>query len=90
MPRTTTGAPRVLRRARALAYGTSRTLGNAQPFVDFLGNGDLAHLGLNVGRRYVRRFAGSLFSRSEFGRGSILGGILGLLVGRLVGSIGRR
>lgn len=84
-----TGLPRALRQARIVSYCSSRFLGNAQPFVDILGSGRLDRFALDLGRRYVRRKAGGMFSRAQFGNGSIVKGILGMFLGRAVGKIGR-
>lgn len=72
-----------------MAFGASRTLGNLQPFFDFLSTGRVDLLAGNVGRRAVRILAGRAFSRAEFGNGSLLLAILGLLFGRSIGHRGR-
>jgi hypothetical protein len=89
MARRLTGLPKALRKARVVSYGASRFLGNAQPFCDLLGSGRLDRFALDLGRRYVRRKAGGLYSRASFGRGNIWQAILGLFVNRAVGKIGR-
>jgi hypothetical protein len=89
MARRLTGLPKTLRRARVLSYGASRFLGNAQPFCDFLATGRADKLALDVGRRYLRRKAGGLYSQASFGHGSIWKAVLGLFVNRAVGKIGR-
>ena len=84
-----TGLPRLVRRTRAASFGLNRALGNAQPFVDLLGSGRVDLLALGIGRRYARRKVGGLFSRAEFGNGSLWKAILGMILGRAVGKIGR-
>jgi hypothetical protein len=64
-------------------------LGNVQPYFDFFATGRVDRLAMDVGRRYVRRKAGGMFSRAQFGNGSIWRGLLGMILGRAVGKIGR-
>lgn len=81
------------RQARAGLYGLTRTMGNLQPFVDFLGNGDAGALVGNVLRRSGRRVVGRAFAHYSFGGngfGSVAAEILLILLGRLIGYRGRR
>lgn len=83
------GIARASRRARSLTYGTSRTLGNVQPVLDFLATGRVDLLAGGLLRRGARRLSGRAFSRYAFGRGGLLTAILDMIFGAHIGSPGR-
>lgn len=80
------------RQARAGLYGLSRTMGNWQPVIDFLGNGDAGALVGNVGRRLGRRVAGRAFAHSQLPSswGHLLLDLLLIILGPAIGTRGRR
>lgn len=83
------GIARASRRARSLTYGTSRTLGNVQPVLDFLATGRVDLLAGGLLRRFGRRVVGRAFSRSQFGRGGLLTAFIDMIFGAHIGSPGR-
>jgi len=93
MARRANAAMMPYRKTRQAAYKVARTMGNLQPFGDFLATGDFGGLVQGLFRRGARRLAGRAWSRASFGDDKGIGllfDVLLMVLGRLVGFRGRR